>query len=334
MDVKDLVKTLVEAHGPSGFEDQVRDLIRKEIRGLADSIRVSPLGSLIAVKKGAGGKNARRVLLAAHMDEIGLMVTHVDANGFARVTNVGTVFVKYALGATVRFAGGVAGVVNADRQEDASKLPKIEHLYIDTGARDPASSRIKVGDAASFVRPFVDLGDRMVAKSMDNRIGCAILIETLRRLKRTPHEVQFVFAVQEETTHAGARTAAYELNPDLAIVVDVTPTGDTPKAPASAVGLGQGPAIKVQDSGMVAHAGVKSLMIRRAEESGMSYQLDILRGGTTDAAAIQLAREGVPSGALSIPCRHVHSQSEMVDTTDVLQSVNLLLAILRKPIDV
>ena len=332
--MKDIIKRLAEAHGPSGFEDQVRALIQTEIRGLADSTRVTALGSLIAVKQGSGSRNARRVMLAAHMDEIGLMVTHVDAQGFARVTNIGTVFVQYALGARVRFADGSIGVVNADRQDDAGKLPKLEDVYIDTGALDRASAGVKVGDAASFSRPFADLGDCLVAKSMDNRIGCAILIEVMRRLKRTPHEVQFVFAVQEETTHAGARTAAYQLNPDLALVVDVTPTGDTPKALSMAVELGKGPAVKVQDSGMTAHTGVKNLMIRRAEENGLAYQLEVLRGGTTDAAEIQLAREGVPSGALSVPCRHVHSPSEMVSTADVLGSVDLLLAILRRPIEV
>ena len=332
--MKDTIKTLVEAYGPSGFEDQIRGIIRKEISGLSDSIRVSPLGSLIAVKKGSGGKNAKRVMLSAHMDEIGLMVTHIDANGYARVTNIGGIRPLHCIGQRVAFADGTIGVVHTERLDDASKAPAMENLYVDTGTRDKASSKVKVGDAAGFVQPFVDLGQRMIAKTMDDRIGCAILVETMRRLARTPHEVHFVFSVQEEITIAGARTAAYAINPDVALAVDVTLTGDTPKALPMAVELGKGPAIKVQDGRMIAHTGVKDLMVRRAEESKIAYQLEILRGGTTDASEIQLVREGIPSGCLSIPCRFVHTQSEMVDIGDVLQSVNLLLAILRKPIEV
>jgi endoglucanase len=330
--VKDTIKRLVEAYGPSGFEDQIRSIIREEIAGLADSTRVNRLGSLIAIKKGSGGKSSKRVMLSAHMDEIGLMVTHIDANGFARVTNIGGVRPMNCVGGRVVFADGSVGVIHFDRLDDLSKPPSMEHLYIDTGARDKASSRMKVGDAAAFQRPFANMGERMAAKSMDDRIGCAILIETMRRLARTPHEVHFVFSVQEEIGTIGARTAGYEINPDLAIAVDVTLTGDTPKALPMAVELGKGPAIKVKDSGMIAHTGVKELMIQRAEESKTAYQLEILRSGTTDAAAIQVAREGVPSGCLSIPCRYVHTPSETVDTRDVLRSVDLLLAILRKPI--
>jgi endoglucanase len=333
-DLKDLIKTLVEAFGPSGFEDRIRDIIRREIKGLADSLRVDSSGSLIAVKKGPGGKSAKRVMLAAHMDEIGLMVSHVDAQGYARVTNIGTVFPSRCIGQRVAFADGAIGVVLSERLDDPGKAPSMHNLFIDMGARDKASSQVQVGDAAAFVQPFVDLGQRMAAKAMDNRIGCAILIETMRRLTRTPHEVHFAFTVQEEMTQLGAQTSAYALNPDLALAVDVTPAGDMPRALPTAIELGKGPAIKVQDARMIAHPGVKKLMLRRAEESKMSYQLEVLRGGTSDASAIQSVREGVPTGCLSIPCRYVHSQSEMVDTTDVLQSVNLLLAILRKPIEV
>jgi endoglucanase len=332
--VKETIQKLTEAYGPSGFEDQIRDIIRQETKGLADSVRVSPLGSLVAVRKGSGGKNARRVMLAAHMDEIGLMVTHIDEKGYARVTNIGGIRPLNCIGQRVRFADGTPGVVLADRLEDASKVPALEHLFIDTGARDKAASKVKVGDAAGFAQPFIDLGQRMAAKTMDDRIGCAIQIEVMRRLSATPHEVHFVFSVQEEIGLIGARTAGYDINPDIAIAIDVTLTGDTPKALPMAVELGKGPAIKVQDGLMIAHSGVKNLMIKRAAESKMSYQLEILRAGSTDAAAIQLARAGVPSGCVSIPCRYVHSQSEMVDATDVQQCVNLLLAILRKPIDV
>jgi endoglucanase len=331
--LKETIKKLVETYGPSGFEDQMRALIRKEIGDVADSMRVTPLGNLIAVKQASRGQNPKRVMLSAHMDEIGVMVTHIDEQGYARVANIGGVFPINCTGSRVMFADGTIGTINTDRLEPG-KLPGLQELYIDTGARNKASSKVKVGDAAGFWRPFVDLGERLIAKSMDDRIGCAILIETLRRLRSTPHEVHFVFSVQEEINLSGARTAAYEIDPHIAIAVDVTATGDTPKALPMAVELGGGAAIKVRDGNMVAHSGVKDLMAQRAKEAKLPYQLEILRAGTTDASVIQLTREGVPSGCLSVPCRYVHSQSEMVDTRDVEQCVELMLAILKKPIEV
>jgi putative aminopeptidase FrvX len=184
---------------------------------------------------------------------------------------------------------------------------------------------VRVGDAAVFERPFAVQGRRRVAKAMDDRIGCAVLVETLRRLERTPHEVHFVFSVQEETTLSGARTAAYGIEPDMAIAVDVTGTGDTPESRPMAVELGKGPAVKVQDAGMIAHPTVREWLVRAAEAAGVPYQMEVLERGTTDAAAMQLVRAGVPSGCLSIPCRYIHTPSEMVDGEDVEGAVRLLL---------
>jgi endoglucanase len=182
---------------------------------------------------------------------------------------------------------------------------------------------------AVFVRPLFAQGTRLVAKAMDDRIGCAVLIETLRRLERTPHDVYFVFSVQEETTLSGARTSTYGIEPDLAIAVDVTGTGDTPECRPMAVELGKGPAVKVKDRGMIAHPAVRDLLVQRAQEADIPYQLEVLEYGTTNAAAMQLVRAGVPSGCLSIPCRYIHTPSEMVDEEDVENSVRLLLEVLR-----
>jgi putative aminopeptidase FrvX len=330
--VKDLIKKLTEAYGPSGYEHQMRQIIREEIRGYADEIKTNALGSLIALKRGSG--KGKKVMLAAHMDEIGVMVTHVDEKGFCRFAPIGGVFPLTLLGGRVVFGDGTVGVIGMEEKHfERGKTPPLDQFFIDVGAKDKASCPVKVGDAAGFLRPFEDLGDQLVAKTMDDRIGCAILIETLRKLRRCAHNVYFVFTVQEEMTLAGAGTSAYGLNPDVALAVDVTLTGDTPEARHMAVSLGQGPAIKVLDSGMVAHAGVKELMVRRAEQAKIPYQLEVLTGGTTDAMAIQIVREGVPAGCLSVPCRYVHSPSEMVDYGDVQNSVKLLLAILGKPIE-
>jgi putative aminopeptidase FrvX len=328
--VKELIRKLVESFGPVGFEDEVRDIIRAEIKGLADDIRIGKLGDLIAMKKGSG--KGQKIMLVAHMDEIGLMVTHVDKRGFLRVAPLGGVFPLYSVGARVRFADGRLGVLEADRREDVSKAPTLDQIYIDVGATGKDDCPVKVGDVAIFHQGLESVGDRLIAKSLDDRIGCAILIETLRRLKQTPHEIYFVFSVQEETTSVGARTAAYSIDPDVAIAVDVTGTGDTPKAQPMAVELGKGPAIKVRDAGMIADPRVKNWMVQRAEAAKIPYQLEIFRLGTTDVQVVQTVREGVPSGGVLVPARYVHSQAEMIDLGDVEDAVKLLVELLKKPI--
>ena len=332
--MKDTIKKLVEAYGPSGYEDQVRALIREEIEGLADEIRVDALGNLIA-RKGTGGDAGLAIMLSAHMDEIGVMVAHIDEKGFARFTSIGGVYPHTLIGNRVRFANDTVGTIHIDEglRGWRGKALDINKMYIDTGATSRETASIKVGDAAAFLRSMDQVGDRLIAKSMDDRISCAVLIETMRQLETTPHTLYFVFSVQEEVGLVGARTSAYGIDPDLGIAVDVTLTGDTPEAIPMAVALGQGPAIKVMDGGMLAHPAVKDLMVKRAEAAQIPYQLEILRGGTTDAYAIQVVRAGVPSGCLSIPTRHVHTPSEMVDLNDVQNAVKLLLEILSQPID-
>jgi endoglucanase len=328
--VKELIRKLVESYGPVGFEDEVRAIIRAEVADLADDIRVGKLGDLIAVKKGSSG--GLKVMLVAHMDEIGLMVTHIDKRGYARVAPLGGVFSLYSVGARVRFADGRLGVLEADRREDTTRAPTLDQLYIDTGASSQADCPINVGDVAIFHQALEMAGERLIAKSLDDRVGCAILIETLRRLTTPPHEVYFVFSVQEETTSAGARTTAYSIEPDIAIAVDVTSTGDTPKALPMAVELGKGPAIKVRDTGMIADPRVKNWMVQRAKAARLPYQLEILQGGTTDAQVVQAVRGGVPSGGVLVPARYVHSQVEMVDLADVENTVKLLVELMKKPI--
>lgn len=328
--MKEIIRKLVESFGPVGFEDEVRALIRAEIAGLADDIRLGKMGDLIAVKKGRG--TGQKIMLVAHMDEIGLIVTHVDKRGYVRIAPLGTVFPLYSIGARVRFADGRLGVLEVDWRQDTSKAPTLDQIYIDVGATSKDDCPVKVGDVAIFHQGLETIGERLIAKSIDNRIGCAILIETLRHLKQTPHEVYFVFSVQEETTSVGARTAAYSIDPDVAIAVDVTGTGDTPKAQPMVVELGKGPAIKVRDAGMIADRRVKNWMMQRAEAAKIPYQLEIFRLGTTDVQVVQAVREGIPSGGVLVPARYVHSQVEMVDLGDVEQAVKLLLELLKKPV--
>jgi endoglucanase len=327
--MNDLIRKLVETYGPSGAEEQIRDVIRAEVEPFVDDVRVDAMGNLIAHREGSG--EGQRIALSAHMDEIGVMVTYIDEEGFARFTNIGGVRALNCVGGRVAFADGTTGVIGVEqKRDDQNKIPKLEQLYIDVGATSADECPVQVGDPAVFVRPFATQGPRLIAKAMDDRIGCAVMIETIRQLESTPHDVHFIFSVQEEVGLRGARTSAFGIDPDMAIAVDVTGTGDTPESRPMAVTLGHGPAVKVQDGRMIASPQVRQLMVQRAKEADIPYQLEVLEGGTTDAAAMQLTRAGVPAGCLSIPCRYVHSPSEMVDKRDVENGVRLLLEILKQ----
>ena len=284
--------------------------------------------------KGKGNPAGLKIMLAAHIDEIGVMVTQVDANGFVRFTTLGGVRPNTCIGGRVRFLNGSAGVISAEPMDDVTKVPTFEQLYIDLGLASNQNSPVNIGDVAVFDRPFLDLGARLVAKSMDDRIGAAILIETLRQIKSTPHQLYFVFSVQEEVGTRGVTTAAYGIDPDLGLAVDVTATGDTPRRTKvrMEVSLGKGPAIKVRDGGLLADRRVVDWMVQGAEKLGLPYQLEILEAGSTDARAMQLTRAGVPAGCLSIPCRYIHSPSEMVDYQDVQQAVQLLVELVSHPV--
>jgi len=332
--MKKLLKQLTETFGPSGYEENVRKLIQAEVKPLADEIKVDALGSLIVHKRpGKQTKNTKRIMIAAHMDEIGLMVSHVDENGFVRFSSIGGVFGKYVHGGRVSFLNGVQGVIGYDRFEKMNELPPLDKVYIDVGATSKKDCPVKVGDVAAFDRPFIEIGNRLVAKSMDDRVGVLVAIETLRSLKSTPHDVYFVFTTQEEVGTRGAGTSAYGVDPDVGIAIDVTSSADTPNAMKMEMALGNGPCIKIKDAGALSDPRVVQWMIRTAEKNKIPYQREVLLFGGTDARAIQLTRAGVPAGCLSIPTRYVHSPSEMVDYTDVQNSVKLLTAILRTPID-
>lgn len=326
--MKSLIEKLISTPSPSGYEAQIREVVRAEIESFADEIQVDALGNLIA-RKGSGGK---KIMLAGHMDEIGIIATHIDENGFIRFSNIGGVSPRYAPGGRVRFLDGTLGVIGMELVSDRFKVPALNKMFIDVGATNRDDCPIKVGDVAVFDRPFSDLGQRLVAKAMDDRIAVAVMIEALRQLKKTPHELYFVFTVQEEVGVRGATTAAFGIAPDLGLAVDVTLTGDTPKGVKMEVALGKGPAIKVKDAGMLADPRVVNWMVETAQKVKIPYQYEILEFGGTDARAIQLSRAGVPAGCLSIPCRYVHSPSEMVDLGDVENSVRLLVELLSQPV--
>jgi endoglucanase len=334
--MKKLLQQLTEAFSPSGYEDNVRAIVRAEVESLADEIKVDALGNLIVRRKPSRlNGDTKKIMIAAHMDEIGLIVSHVDAKGFVRFSPIGSVFRRYVPGGRVRFLNGTQGVIGYDRLESINDMPTLDKTFIDVGATSQKDCPVKIGDIAAFDRPFAEIGNRLVGKSLDNRVGVLVAIETLRALKdkSTPHDLYFVFTTQEEVGTRGAGTSAYGVDPDIGIAVDVTPTGDTPHALRMEMALGKGPCIKFQDVGAISDSRLVQWMIAVAEKNKIPYQREVLLVGGTDAKAIQSVRAGVPIGCISIPVRYVHSPSEMVDFTDVQNTVKLLAAVLRTPIN-
>lgn len=326
--MKELIRKLVEAWGPSGYEHQVRRLIQEEVAGLADEITVDPLGNLIC-RVGSGGK---KIMVAAHMDEIGLVATFEEPKtGYLRFSNLGGLNLTTLFGNRVRFENGVVGVIGAHDSWNARST--LNDFYIDVSAGN-GENPVRPGSPAAFVRDMEERGSRLVAKSMDDRIACAIAIEAMRRLnKKAPNTIYFVFTVQEEVGLRGARTAAHAVDPDIGIALDVTGTGDEIQNRKMAVRLGEGAAIKFVDPGLIVPPAIRDWMVARAEADGIPYQIEVLSGGSTDAAAIQIARAGVPSGCISIPTRFLHTTSETVDYNDVEACVRLLVGLVNNPVE-
>jgi endoglucanase len=326
-----LIKRLCETYGPAGHEDRVRSLIKTTIKGLVDSMHVDSMGNLVAHLAGKGD----RIMVCAHMDEIGLIVTYIDRRGFLRFAPLGGVYPNRLVATRVEFENGTIGVVHQETRNTADQPLKFEKLFIDIGCDDQKSARqkVRIGDLAAFQRSLQVIGPRLVAKAMDDRIGCYVLIEALRRVARQKksqrrHDLYFVFTVQEEVGLRGAMTSAYGIAPDYGLSVDVTGTGDTPEADKMEVRLGQGTAIKVRDRMMISHPMIRNGLESLCRRQRIPYQLEVLEWGTTDAAVMQISREGVPSGTISVPARYVHSLSEMVDVGDVEASIRLLTAFL------
>ncbi len=315
--MKQLIKQLVKAYGPAGDESEIRSLIKEKIKPAVDELKVDTMGNLIAFKKGTSSEQT--VMLAAHMDEIGLIATHIDEDGFIRFSNVGGVSPYNLLGERVIFNGETIGVIDKEGQLD--KISKLKHdkMYIDIGtsSQEETEKKVTIGDTAVYYRGFNDLGERITAKSLDDRVGCAALIKTLQMIEKPAYDTYFVFTVQEEVGIRGAKVSAYGIEPDIGIAVDVTLTGDMPEAKRMAVSLGEGAAIKVKDSSVLVNKKLKDLMVATAEDNQIPYQLEVLTRGGTDAGSIQLTREGVIAGAISIPARYVHSPSEMIDMNDL-----------------
>jgi putative aminopeptidase FrvX len=339
--VKELLRKLSDAHGVSGSEGNVYDLIRKELKGCVDEIREDVMGNLIAVRKG----NTFSVMLAAHMDEIGLMVKYIDDKGFLRFVALGGWYAPVLFSQRVILHGSkgkVTGVVGGKPvhvmdEEERKKGVKIDDMFIDVGASSADEVRelgIETGTPITIDREFAELANgRVTGKAFDNRAGCAVLIKTLQELK-TPFTVYGVFTVQEEVGLKGARTSAFTLDPSIAIATDVTIPGDHPgiEKKDAALEMGKGPAVTIVDSsgrGLIANRALVRWLREAAEKNEIPIQVEVGAGGTTDATAIHLTKGGIPSTTLSVPTRYIHSPVEVIDIRDVENSVRLLTGALR-----
>ncbi len=298
-----LLEKLIAPVSISGRETEIARLIADLAKPYGE-ISTDHLGNLVVYKKGMG----KRILLAAHMDTVGLIVTYIDDDGFARFGNVGGLRLPSLIGQRVKFDNGVIGVVCAERGVEPKDL-KIDKLYVDT-----LGQKVQVGDTAAFFGSPEFNADSVMAHSLDDRIGCAILLKTMELLKQTENEIFFVFTVQEEVGARGARPVAYTICPDLAIAVDVCGTSDTPgDGKPNNLTIDGGPVINYMDSSLICHPKVVKLLEDAAQKLDIRTQRLVSKRGGTDAGGMYSTRGGVPSGVLSIPIRYLHTHNEVAN---------------------
>ncbi|MEM3616126.1 MAG: M42 family metallopeptidase [Candidatus Methanomethylicia archaeon] len=332
-----ILSKLSNAFGPPGFEDEVREFLKHEFERSADEVRVDGLGNLYGFLHGREG--SPKIMLAAHMDEVGFLVTNVTEKGFIYFHNLGGVVAQIIPGQIVRVrgrSGDVFGVVGSTPPhitppERRDKVPSMEDMYIDVGATsiDEVKARgLDIGCPAVFHTEFRDIGLGYVfGKAFDDRVGCTILVEVLKRLKGCGFNVVCVATVQEEVGLRGARTAAWVVDPDYAIALEGTFAADTPDVKAHQIPafLKRGPVLTIADSGMIAHPKVLKLILDSAEKNNIPYQFKRVPSGSTDAAAIHLTRGGVPSGVIAVPCRYIHGSTAIAHVSDIEAALNLVI---------
>lgn len=318
---KDFIFT---AFGVSGREDRVKDRIKAFAAELVDEFIYDTTGSLICVKKGKG-ENCKKIVLSAHMDTIGFVVTYVDDRGFLRFSEVGHQPEAYLLGKRVIFENGDIGVIGIEKKEHQNKIKK-EKMFIDIGVKkkDEALKRIKIGDMCAIYSPYAVTDNVITGGWMDDRIGCLVLLEVMENIKEVPNTVYFLFSSQEEVGVRGAKTALYSIEPDTGIAVDVTDSSDLPEGDllGSSV-MGKGAAIKIMDKSIIVQKKLVNYLVGLAEKNGIQYQRDVLRIGGTDAHAIQLNKSGSFAGGISIPTRYIHSAGEMCSLEDIQACIEL-----------
>ena len=327
-----LLSEICEASGAPGHEDKIREIVKREINSFVDEIRIDNLGNLTAIKK---GKKNKKIMVGAHMDEIGFIVTHIDENGFLRFHTLGGFDPKTLTAQRVIVHGkkdlvGVMGSkpIHVMSAEERNKPPKTKDFFIDLGmSKKDVEKYITVGDSVTRERKLIEMGNCVNCKSIDNRVSVFILIEVLKKLKTPPFDLYAVFTVQEEVGIRGANVAAQEIQPDFGFGLDTTIAFDVPgSSPHEQITkLGEGTAIKIMDSSTICDTRMVKYMKSTADKHKIKYQLEILTGGGTDTSGIQrFTPGGSIAGAVSIPTRHIHQVIEMADKKDIEGSIKLL----------
>lgn len=335
--MNELLKQLTEAVGVASQEKEVRKLIRDLITDHVDEWRVDTLGNLIATKKGTGASNMR-VMVDAHMDEVGLMIKEIDSDGTLKFYTVGGFDDRALLGKVVQVgskqAVGVIGArpVHLLSANQRNSIVKVDSMRIDIGAKnkDDAGRQVKVGDTATFTTPYQEVGNMAMGKAFDNRAGCAALIELLRG-EPFPFDLIATFSVQEEVGLRGAAVAAYAVKPDAAFVLECTPAYDMPneRDESPNVSLGKGPSIYVMDAGTIQDPRLVSSITRTAADNNIPFQIRRPGGGGTNTAAIQRAGSGVPAATIATPARYIHNSVSMMNLDDFANVIRLADATLR-----
>jgi len=333
IDVK-LLKEITKVAGAPGHEQRVRELVIKEVTPLVDEIKVDNMGNVYAIKK---GKENKKVMVGAHMDEIGFMVTHIDDNGFIRFHTLGGFDPKTLTAQRVIIHGtedviGVMGSkpIHVMSPEERTKIPKTTDYFIDLGmGKEEVEKIVSVGNPITRERELIEMGTCVNSKSLDNRLAVFILIESLRALKdkEVPYDIYGVFTVQEEVGIRGANAAALAIEPDFGFGLDTTIAYDVPGAKPEEMitKLGDGVAIKIMDSGTICDYRMVKYMKEVADKNNMTWQTEILTAGGTDTSGIQRMNPGgAIAGAVSIPTRHIHQSIEMADKNDIRGAIDLL----------
>lgn len=336
-----LLKEICEIAGAPGFEKRVRDLVLDLVTPHVDEVKVDNIGNVIAIKKGKRNPDGKRVMVAAHMDEIGFIVTNIDDNGFLRFHTLGGFDPKTLTAQRVIVHGkkdivGVMGSkpIHVMSPEERTKLPKTTDFFIDLGMpKSEVEKFITVGDPVTRDRELIEMGDCVNCKSIDNRVAVFILLETLKQLENPAYDVYATFTVQEEVGIRGANVAAHGINPDFGIALDTTIAFDVPGAQAheKVTELGKGTAIKIMDAMTICDYRMVEFMKQTAQKEEISWQPEILTAGGTDTAGVQrMGKQGAIAGAISIPTRHLHQVIEMSHKKDIFDSISLLKACLEQ----
>ncbi|MFX1566978.1 MAG: M42 family metallopeptidase [Promethearchaeota archaeon] len=349
--IKEYQKKLSDLLGVSGHEEEVRNYILDEIekKGLADKAWIDPLGNVLATKEGTIGEN--RILLDAHIDEIGFIVSHIFKKGFLNFVSIGGWDNRVLFGQSIilKSADGKIyhGIIGSKpphltTAEERKKVVPIEDLYIDIGMtsrEEVKGNKIDIGTIGTLYSPFIEFPNGMIrGKAFDDRTGCNVLLHTMMLLNKEEHTdtVLFNFAVQEEVGGFGAITGAYELKPTMAIAIENTTAGDVPgiKDSKNPVSIGEGPAITVADKSIISNPKVNNRLIKNAEHENIQYQYKKPRYGGTDAGKIQFSRRGVPSTVVSVPCRYIHSPTSLLKLDDIYKTIQLIDAFIRNPANI